>query len=77
MAWIACTEPDPEVFSASRAPNCVRPGRGHKWVMRKLAGAATAEVLDTGRDVDPSSLRLSGTQLTWRNDDRRRASRLP
>jgi hypothetical protein len=76
LAWIACIEPDPEVFSASRAPNCVRPGRGRKWVMRKLVGADTAEVLDSGRQIDPSSLRLSGTHLTWRHG-RRRASRLP
>jgi hypothetical protein len=44
--------------------------------MRKLVGADTAEVLDSGRQIDPSALRLSGTHLTWRHG-RRRASRLP
>lgn len=78
MAWIACTENDPEVFSASRQPNCVRPGpRGRKWVMRKRVGASTAEVLDTGDRIDPSSLRLSGSRLVWKEAGRRKSRRLP
>lgn len=77
MAWIACTENDPQVFSASRQPNCVRPGRGRKWVMRKRVGSSKAEVLDSGRQIDPSSLRLAGSRLTWKKDGRRRVRQLP
>lgn len=77
IAWIACSENDPQVFSASRQPNCVRPGRGRKWVMRKSVGSSKAEVLDTGRQIDPSSLRLSGSRLTWKKDGRRRVRQLP
>lgn len=77
IAWIACTENDTQVFSASRQPNCVRPGRGRKWVMRDGGGSTKAEVLDTGRQIDPSSLRLAGSRLTWRKDGRRRIGRLP
>ena len=77
VAWIACSENDPQVFSASRQPNCVRAGRDRIWVMRKIVGASKAEVLDTGRHIDPSSLRLSGQQLTWREAGRRRTRQLP
>lgn len=77
VAWIACTENDPQVFSASRQPNCVRPGRGRKWVMRKRVGSNKAEVLDTGQQIDPSSLHLAGSRLTWKKDGRRRARQLP
>lgn len=77
MAWIACTENDPQVFSASRQPGCVRPGRGRKWVMRKRVGASRAEILDTGSQIDPSSLRLSGSRLVWKEAGRRKSRRLP
>jgi len=77
VAWIACTENDTQVFSASRQPNCVRPGRGRKWVMRKRVGSNKADVLDTGRQIDPSSLRLAGSRLTWKKDGHRRARQLP
>ncbi len=29
-------------------------------------------MLDTGRQIDPSSLRLAGSRLTWKKDGRRR-----
>lgn len=77
MAWIACTENDPQVFSASRQPNCVRPGKGRKWVMRKRVGSDKAEVLDTGSRIDPSSLRLSGSRLVWKEAGRRKSRQLP
>ncbi len=77
LAWIACSENDAQVFSASRQPNCVRPGRGRTWVVRKSVGMSKAEVLDTGRRIDPSSLRLSGSRLTWKKDGRRRVRQLP
>jgi hypothetical protein len=77
VAWIACSENDRQVFSASRQPNCVRPGRDRIWVMRKIVGSAKAEVLDTGRRIDPSSLRLSGQRLTWREAGRPKTRQLP
>lgn len=77
LAWIACSENQPQVFAASRQPNCVRPGRGRTWVMRKIVGSGKAEVLDTGRHIDPSSLRLSGQRLTWREAGRRKTRPLP
>lgn len=77
VAWIACTENDPQVFSASRQPNCVRPGRGRKWVMRKRIGSSKADVLDSGHQIDPSSLRLAGSRLTWKKDGDRRVRQLP
>ncbi len=45
--------------------------------MRKSVGASKAEILDTGRQIDPSSLRLSGSRLTWKKDERRRVGGLP
>ena len=77
IAWIACSENDPQVFSASRQPNCVRPGRDRIWVMRKSVGSAKAEVLDTGRGIDPSSLRLAGQRLTWIKAGRPKTRQLP
>lgn len=77
VAWIACIEPSPEVFVASRQPNCVRPGRGRKWVMRKRIGSSKADVLDSGHQIDPNSLRLAGSRLTWKKDGDRRVRQLP
>lgn len=77
LAWITCPERTALVYTinASRTPNCVRAG-DRDSVIALPRGATGATVLDTGRRIDPSSLRLRGSRLSWTDRGRRRHATL-
>lgn len=72
VAWIVC--PYGQLSRGDPAPHCTRPGyRARVW---KLERGSTPELLDEGTDIDPRSLGLRGTRLTWLRGGERRAATL-
>jgi hypothetical protein len=79
-AWIACPErSDPEFGPgpepASRRPNCVKAGSLDR-VYKLEAPSDRPELLDKGRDIDPSSLRRKGSTISWVAGGKRRRATL-
>jgi len=74
VAWIVCPETS-DSPTASRAPNCVRPGSLDR-VVALASGASQVRILDKGHEIDPSSLRLAGHRLSWRHSGRTRHATL-
>jgi hypothetical protein len=75
VAWIACPERARETeLRATRSPTCVRPGNLDTVFVASPQRQRRA--VSTGRRIDPSSLRRSGSRVTWRERGRRRAARL-
>jgi hypothetical protein len=77
IAWIVCPDTyggvgDPPT---RRNPNCVRPGSLDR-VVALPGGSSEVVVLDKGREIDPSSLRLAGHRLSWRHSGRIRHASL-
>ena len=73
VAWIACPGDRGASFGSNRL--CRRPG----VLARVYAMHASVErerLLAVGRRIDPASLRLSGSLLTWRDGRRVRRARL-
>jgi hypothetical protein len=75
VAWIACPEHQRRDLTASRRPNCVRAGSLDS-VYRRRVGSRTRELLDRGRAIDPSSLSLTGTTLSWLHNGRKHTAPL-
>lgn len=77
LAWIACPEPAANAESelrADRGPTCVRRGNTDRVYVQ---GPSTPKRrLGIGRDIDPSSLRLSGNRVAWRAGGRTRHAHL-
>lgn len=62
VAWIAC--PGRHASRGMFAPTCERPGASDRvYVLRR--GARKPELIDTGSRIDPHSLRLHGSRITW------------
>jgi hypothetical protein len=77
LIWIVCPDrgQDPGFLFGKQTPNCVRPG-DRDTVITLAAGTKSEVILDSGRRIDPSSLRLSGTVASWSHSGRRRHARL-
>jgi len=60
IAWIACPEAGE---LGSLRPTCVRPGHADR--VYKADSTGRRRLLDRGRDIDPSSLRRSGSRIRW------------
>jgi hypothetical protein len=77
LIWIVCPDRgvDPGFLFGKQTPNCVRPGDRDKVIIL-AAGTKSEVVLDSGRQIDPSSLRLSGTAASWSHSGRRHHARL-
>jgi hypothetical protein len=73
VAWISC--PDPSETRA-RTEACRRPGGDSKHVWMLGPGKEFARLLDRGRKIRPSTFRLRGSLLTWRNGRKLRRARL-
>jgi hypothetical protein len=71
VAWIACNEQDE--FALMRY--CKRPGP-LAWVYRSTNTGSGRKLLDRGREIDPSSLRIAGTRLSWIHSGKRRYAEL-
>jgi hypothetical protein len=74
VAFITC--PEDGDFFGERQPNCIRPGSKNRvWIGNVHSKAKT--VIDRGRGIDPSSLRLKGLRVTWVKNGRRKSHPLP
>lgn len=74
VAWIGCTSH--RRASRGRVRRCVRGGHATKWVFAQRAGDQEPLQLDVGRSIDPTSLHLHGSRLTWRHGKARRHATL-
>jgi hypothetical protein len=75
LVWISCPEPRPARPRGRRAPNCVRPGARNR-VYRLRGKGPELELLDRGRTIDPSSLRLWEGVASWIHGNQRRRARI-
>lgn len=83
IAWIECalTYSGGDEITANPRPECVGPGKTTMTIRTGVPKTGIpgreATVIATGRDIDPLSLRLSGTQITWREAGSLRRADLP
>jgi hypothetical protein len=68
VASIDCPDVGPN--DSSRA--CGRAGGSKKRVRLWNAGAARPRLVDAGRGIDPRTLKLRGSRLTWKHGRRLR-----
>ena len=76
LAWIECDAAEDATPGTPR-PNCIRPGPGEKRVLMKFStdeDTAAPRVADLGGKIDPSSLRLDRSKLSWREGAKTRAT---
>jgi hypothetical protein len=81
VAWTTCPNHGSETFvvRATQEPNCTAPGdkiRVIKLDAGKRPVRADIRVLDRGRGIDPSSLRLVRGRLSWTHGGARRHAHL-
>ena len=67
LAWIAC--PERGNSEGTPRPNCVRPG-DKDYVLVLGSRDRRPRIVDSGRTIDPSSLRRAGDRVTWRKGER-------
>jgi hypothetical protein len=66
IAWIQCPVPPNSSVDGSERPNCVSAGRSKNSVYKRDTLTEQGfDRLDSGRQIDPSSLQLHGSRLTW------------
>jgi len=75
VAWIACPERKKRRAIGLRNPNCVRAG-DYNYVMADEVGSKRQRVLGRGRGIDPASLRLAGSTVSWVKNGRRIRARM-
>lgn len=76
VAWIACPERHRKRAIGRRGPNCVRPG-DFNYVLADQGGSRRRPlILARGRGIDPDSLRLAGSTLSWNRNGRRVRAKL-
>jgi hypothetical protein len=68
VAWISC--PSNQSAYGRLSPACERPGGRLKHVWALDSTLDEPRRLDAGRRIDPHSLTLSGSELTWRRRGR-------
>jgi len=73
VAWISC--PQAPRVDGTRGPTCLRPGHPDH-VFKVDSGTKRRRLLSSGSDIDPGSLRLRGSRLTWRQGGRTRSATL-
>lgn len=75
LAWIVC--PGDEDLDGSPEPDCVRPhGQQPNAVLTLERNSKRKVLVDYGRGIDPSSLRISGSMISWTKNGRRRRADL-
>jgi hypothetical protein len=72
-AWIACQRFGEDYDSTPR--HCTHPGRQDE-VIAVSTFRGRRRLLDRGDHIDPSSLRLHGRTVSWRDGGRKRAAQL-
>jgi len=78
VAWIACPlgpDADPDKLIISPKPECVRPRRARNRVLlfRPAQGFRDERIrqLSAASSIDPASLRMNATTVSWTRDGRR------
>lgn len=84
IAWIECarTYPGGDEITANPRPECVSAGKTEMTIRTGVPSRVSpptshSTVIATGREIDPLSLTLRGTQITWREAGRLRRADLP
>jgi hypothetical protein len=75
VAWIACREPDHSNPRGLFSPTCERPGHLDR-VYKLDSGSDQRVTLDSGRAIDPHSLRRQGSKISWLDGGRLRHATL-
>ena len=73
VAWIACPERNRTRAIGLQRPNCVRAG-DYNYVFAD--DGRRRRLLDRGRGLEPRSLRLAGSTLSWTKNGRRKRATL-
>ena len=73
VAWITCPERGQPY--GERSPNCIRAGSLNR-VYKLDSTARDIELLDQGRRINPSSLRVRGSTIAWTNRGKRIRTKL-
>jgi len=77
VGWISCTsDMNVSPFPGARSQDCVRPSRTSRSFVYRALPHGQPVLLDSGRDIEQFSLRLSGHTLSWVHSGRRRQARL-
>ncbi len=73
IAWVACRNP----YDRKRVRlACARPGAVAKRLFKWNTDGRPPRLLDAGREIDPRTVRLHGSTLTWVDAGRRHSARL-
>src|SRR3954469_9075379 len=75
LIWIACPERHRKKLTGSREPNCEEPGDRDSVYMNVYR--KKDKLLDRGKTIDPTSLRLRGHKASWLHGGHRRHATLP
>lgn len=75
IAWTGC-RPSIDADGRNRVDPCRAPGRTTRFVMALPRKGHKTRRLDAGRAIDPRSLRLRDTHLTWTNRGRAKEAAL-
>ena len=73
VAWIVCPFKG-GTSEGSPRPNCTTAGRSYNRVLTRSAGSTESQVVDGGSDIYPRSLKLDGSNITWRAGPERRSA---
>jgi hypothetical protein len=77
IAWIQCPVLANSSVDGNQRPNCVSAGRSRNSVYKRDTLTKQGfDRLDSGRQIDPSSLRLRGSTLSWVNHGKPRSATL-
>jgi hypothetical protein len=75
VAYINCIGREADDYVAP-SPQCRKPGRSKNHVVVAPMGDDKGTIVDTGRQVDPASLRLQGDRVSWVKNGKRRSAPL-
>lgn len=75
-AWIQCPDLD-ERMNADPRPNCVRAGLSENAVLAVGRGSRRAVRIASDRSIDPRSVRVRGSRVSWVRSGRRISAPLP
>ena len=75
VAWIVCEYS--QNTAGNPRPECVRPGHEARvWKLERGGGPNAPTLLDQGTDIDPRSLGLRGSELSWIRGGERQTAEL-
>jgi hypothetical protein len=72
-AWVSCPAYNPTYGAID---SCKARSRTRKWVYALARRSFRPRLLDVSRHIDPASLALRGSRVTWRRNGKLQAARL-